>query len=54
MNPSEQAIVAALKSGSTEALKPVPADKRGDKYVTVKAVDVLTLIDIIERLAPPA
>ena len=57
MNSSEQAMVAALKSGSMKALEPVPAEKRGAKLVTVHAVQVLTLCEIIERLSaaqPPA
>jgi len=49
LNPSEETMVAALKAGSTKAIEPVPADRKGDKIVSVLAIQVLTLIDIIER-----
>lgn len=51
MNPSEQAIVAAMKKGSEGVLDKVPEDRKRDKLVMVQAVDVLTLVAIIERLA---
>lgn len=51
MTPQEREVVRALKMGAEGALKGVPSAKQDSKLVTIKAVDLQTLVRLAETPA---